>query len=299
MKMKSKPSSLLKVNHARAAAAITAGIVCLSMNPASAATTAYRNVVLGDAPIVYYEFDETSGTEAANSGSSGTGNTGTISSAVTVTQGSATFAQGGTSYDFGGGIVSAAAAPSSLTEWTIEAWVNWDSTKASSSAVFSNDQSGWNNDVLFGISPEGVQITPASQFAIIQQASTGGPRDSVSIDLSSNSWHHVVATGSTIDGELKLYFDGALVGTDSSMNGNMTLNGAGGIGSPHITIGGRGAVTSNLFDGQIDEFALYGTVLDLTAVEAHYDTGIMAVPEPSSAALLGLGGLALILRRRR
>ena len=117
--MKSKSSSLLKVNHARAAAAITAGIVCLSMNPASAATITYRNVILADSPIVYYEFDETSGTTADNLGSGGATNDGTLVSTVTINQSS--FLNGGTAYDFGGGRVTAAAF-STQTEWTVEAW---------------------------------------------------------------------------------------------------------------------------------------------------------------------------------
>ena len=119
IKMKSKSSSLLKVNHARAAAAITAGIVCLSMNPASAATITYRNVILADSPIVYYEFDETSGTTADNLGSGGATNDGTLVSTVTINQSS--FLNGGTAYDFGGGRVTAAAF-STQTEWTVEAW---------------------------------------------------------------------------------------------------------------------------------------------------------------------------------
>jgi len=50
------------------------------------------------------------------------------------------------------------------------------------------------------------------------------------------------------------------------------------------------------FDGLIDEFALYGTVLDATAVKAHYDAGV--VPEPSTLTLCALGLLAYRRRRR-
>ncbi len=257
-------------------------------NTAQAGTISYRNTVLGDSPLVYYEFDETSGTTAANSGSTGGGNTGTISGTVAINQSS--FPQGGTSYDFGGGHVGAAAAPSSLTEWTLEAWINWDSAKTSQSNFFGNDQGGWNNDVLFGIGAEtgGVGV-PASNVGLIQQGAPGTTRDYVREPLTHSAWHHVVATGSTTNSELKLYVDGALKNTDSSLVNGVTLNGAGGIGTPFIAVGAARNVADagyRPFDGLIDEFALYGTVLDATKVEAHYDAGGIVVPEPQTDVLL-------------
>ena len=250
---------------------------------AQAGTIGYRNTVLGDSPIVYYEFDETGGSTAANSGSTGGGNTGTISGTVAINQSS--FPQGGTSYDFGGGHVVAAAAPSSLTEWTLEAWINWDPAKTSGSNIFGNDQGGWNDDVLFGIRPEaGHGGVPASNLGLVQQGNPGATRDTVTEPLSHSVWHHVVATGSTTNGELKLYVDGALTDTDSSLANGITLNGAGGFGTPFIAVGAARNVTDagyRSFDGLIDEFALYETVLDATTVEAHYDAGAGVVgPTP-------------------
>ena len=262
-------------------------VLCLAAgllvaNAAQAGTISYRNTVLGDSPLVYYEFDEASGTTAANSGFTGGGNTGTISGTVAINQSS--FPQGGSSYDFGGGHVGAAAAPSSLTEWTLEAWINWDSAKTSQSHIFGNDQGGWNDDVLFGIGTEtGGMGVPASNVGLIQQGSPGTTRDYVRDPLSHSVWHHVVATGSTTNGELKLYVDGVLEHADSSLVNGITLNGAGGIGTPFIAVGAaRNVVDAGYrpFDGLIDEVALYGTVLDATAVEAHYDAGGMPEPPP-------------------
>jgi hypothetical protein len=255
---------------------------------AQAGTTSYRTTVLGDNPLVYYEFDETSGITASNSGSTGVGNTGTISTnGGTVTINQSSFSpQGGSSYDFGGGQVLAAAAPSSLDEWTLEAWINWDSTKSSASHIFGNDQGGWNNDVLFGIGTEtGGMGVPGGSVGLIQQGSPGTTRDYVAEPLSPSQWHHVVATGSTTNGELKLYVDGALKQTDSSLVNGMTLNGAGAgsIGTPFISVGAARNVTDGgyrAFDGQIDEFALYETVLDATAVKAHFDAGDLPDPPP-------------------
>jgi autotransporter-associated beta strand protein len=263
-------------------------VLCLAAglwvaNAAQGGTTAYRDTVLGDNPLVYYEFDEASGTTATNSGSTGVGNTGAISTiGGTVTINQLSFPQGGSSYDFGGGHVLAAPAPASLTEWSLEAWINWDPAKTSASNFFGNDQAGWNNDVLFGIGAEsgGVGV-PAGNVGLIQQGSPGTTRDYVTDPLTPSEWHHVVATGSTTNGELKLYVDGALKNTDSSLVNGITLNGAGGIGTSFISVGAARNVVDagyRAFDGQIDEFALYETVLDATAVEAHYDAGGM--PDP-------------------
>lgn len=55
------------------------------------------------------------------------------------------------------------------------------------------------------------------------------------------------------------------------------------------------------FDGSIDEFRIYDTALDATQITASFadSANTVAVPESSSTALLGLPGLALILRRRK
>ena len=52
--------------------ALSATILAFSAIPtASAATISYQNLILNDNPIVYYQFDETSGTNAENFGSAG------------------------------------------------------------------------------------------------------------------------------------------------------------------------------------------------------------------------------------
>jgi hypothetical protein len=269
---------------------LVVGMVAVLAGSAQAGTIGYRNTVLGDNPIVYYEFDETSGTTADNIGSGGATNDGTIVSTVTLNQ--PTFLNGGTSYDFGGGRVTAAAF-STQTEWTVEAWINWDS-KTSGSHIFGNDAGGWNDDVLFGIGTEtGSAGVPSSNVGLVQQGAPGSTRDAVADPLSQSVWHHVVATGSTTAGALKLYVDGALVDTDSSLVNGVTMNGY------QFAVGAARYVNdagTRPFNGLIDEFALYGTVLDLTTVKAHYDAGL--VPEPATMSLLVLGGMAMLRRRR-
>ncbi|MCH1507631.1 MAG: LamG domain-containing protein, partial [Akkermansiaceae bacterium] len=258
------------------------GGLCLAA-ATQAATPAYRSVVLADSPIVYFEFDETSGTTAANSGSTGAANDGTIGTdggAVTINQ--ASFAGGGTAYNFDGGHVLAAALPSSLTEWTIAAWVNWDPAKTTASNIFGNDQGGWNDDVLFGIGAEGgSQGVPGGSVGLIHQGNPGTTRDFVGSPMSDSVWHHVVVTASTTNSELILYVDGVEVAKNEILNNGVTMNGGangdpGTIGTPFLSVGAaRAAVDPGFrsFDGLIDEFAIYGTVLGADAILAHYTAG--------------------------
>ncbi len=278
-----------------------AGFV-IAATSANAATTAYRNLVLGDNPIVYYEFDETSGSTAANSATTGATYTGTFNTTGgAISVGQSSFAQGGTAYDFGGGFIGAASAlTSSLSEWTVEAWVNYDSAKTSASNFLSNDQGGWNNDVLIGIGAESGNVgVPGGSVGAIQQGSPGTTRDAAGAILGANTWHHVVLTGSTSAGEMAVYIDGVLAGSDTALVNGVTFNGADGIGTANLTIGAARPNSADAgyrpYDGLLDELAIYDSVLTPAQISAHVNA---AIPEPGSALLLALGSLVLVRRRR-
>lgn len=290
--MKSKSSSLLKVNHARAAAAITAGIVSLASTSAFAATTTYSSQINALNPLVYYQFDETSGTTAVDSSSGGASLSldGTNNAGITVNQSS--FTQGGTAYAFNEGQVTFGGTLGSLDNWTFEAWVNWD-TKTSQSHIFGNDRPGWNDDVLIGIGAE-AQVG-SSQFGVVQQGAPGSTRDKAGFGMTAGAWHHVAVTGNTALGTLTTYIDGVQVAQDASLVNDATL------GNNAWTLGSSEAAFGNNRDykGLLDEVAIYGSVLSDAQIASNYALGISPIPEPSSTALLGLGGLALIMRRRR
>ncbi len=256
-----------------------AAMACLT-TAVQGASSVYRNLILGEAPVVYYEFDETSGTTATNSATTGATYDGTINTAggsVTVDQPS--FAQGGTAYDFGGGFVGAASAlTSSLDEWTVEAWVNYDSAKNSAANYLGNDQGGWNDDVQIGIGAEnGTFGVSAGEVGLSHQDNANQTRDSVSAPLSADEWHHIVMTGENATGvgtsTLQLFIDGVLVDSDDTVVGNVTFNGADGIGTAHLTVGAARPNHTDAgyrpYDGLLDELAIYDSVLDGTTISQH------------------------------
>jgi hypothetical protein len=277
-------------------------LVCFCFShPVPAGLIPYRALVLSDNPVVYYEFDETSGTTAFNSAATGALYDGTFNTAggsVTINQPS--FAQGGRAYDFGGGFIGAASAlVNSLDEWTVEAWVNYDAAKTGASNFLSNDQGGWNDDVLFGIGPEtGTFGVPAGSVGLIQQGNPGTTRDFAGSPLPAGEWHHVVVTGSTGAGALTLYIDGVLAASDTSLVNGITFNGADGFGTANLTIGAArpnaGDAGYRPYDGLLDEVAIYDSVLTPAEINAH-----ATIPEPGSGLLFLLGGLMLIRRRRQ
>ena len=280
MKMKSITKTILPL------AAIAS--LALIATSASAATLTYRNLILGDNPLVYYEFDESSGTTALNSATSGATYDGTLNG--TITLGQTSVAHGGSAYDFGGGRVTFGATLGALTEWSVEAWMNYDVAGLSNSHTVGNDLGGWNDDVLIGMGPEGgLGGNGGGEFGVVQQGNPGAVRDGAGAAMTADAWHHVVVTGSTTAGELIVYIDGVAVDTNDSLTNGITF------GDNPFVLGAKRASGGNEYNGLLDEVAIYSSALTPTQVSNHFNV----VPEPSGILLLGFGSLLLLTRRVR
>ncbi|MGB0991226.1 MAG: LamG-like jellyroll fold domain-containing protein [Akkermansiaceae bacterium] len=120
--------------------------------------------------------------------------------------------------------------------------------------------------------------------------------------FSEETWyHHAITTQVSGDDIISTYYLNGVVtrsetSTDAALGTTFAFTGL------HFGDGRSGSGERD-WDGLIDEAAVWSRELSQSEITQVYNNGLngvaVTVPEPSSTALLGLGGLALILRRRK
>lgn len=162
-----------------------------------------------------------------------------------------------------------------LANFTVALWYRTDiADNAGFSSMFSNGPGSSNAFQLDngdnGVGPDEVRLNPVG----------GANRRSDTSTFATNTWIHVALT---YDGSVaKMYVNGAQVGADINANPGNEFQ--------EIRIASnRGQ--SRLFDGDFDDLQVHNVALSAQDVAA-------LVPEPSSLAMLCVGGF-LIARRRR
>ncbi|QQL46388.1 PEP-CTERM sorting domain-containing protein [Sulfuriroseicoccus oceanibius] len=103
---------------------------------------------------------------------------------------------------------------------------------------------------------------------------------------------HVVFRRNNDGGTMDLFVNGAFVEQHGAKT-NWRMDG--GVG----TLGANWNNNADFATGDMFGVASYDVALSDAEIGNLYAAYAVAVPEPSSTALLGLGGLALILRRRK
>lgn len=87
---------------------------------------------------------------------------------------------------------------------------------------------------------------------------------------NDGKWHHIVATeGST---GIRLYVDGTLRASDTSVTSSENYSGYWRIAQDNLK-GWPSLPTSQFFNGQIDETAVYPTALSAAQIANHYALG--------------------------
>ena len=175
--------------------------------------------------------------------------------------------------------------------YAITAWVN------SNGAAPGNDYVAGKEDSFH----LGVRTSPHRLWGSVRTdgggfTATGNNGDSV----STSGWVHlaIVYDGSN----LIRYINGVATGTDVANSGNIVSGG--GSNDFDFKVGNDSQAADRTWDGNIDDVALFDEALSASEVLAIYNGGLagqnvaQVIPEPNSFALLGLGGLCVLRRRR-
>ncbi len=111
---------------------------------------------------------------------------------------------------------------------------------------------------------------------------------------NDGQWHHVAATWDESAGQAIIYVDGGSLLGGETVIGTFT-DGVDFVSSGRLQFG-KGHSNSLRYVGSADELAIWTGALSSQQIAAQYQS---AIPEPASAALIGLGALALCRRSVR
>jgi hypothetical protein len=205
--------------------------------------------VLRSDTIVWYKFNETTGTTASDA--SGNGNNGTLNGGASFVAGQTTNAlslNGSTGY-----VSMPAGVVSSLTDFTISAWVKLTTSNT------------WNRVCDLGTGTSAYLFLTANsgnapRFAI----KNGGSEQQITgtSALPTGTWVHLAVTLSGNTGTL--YVNGTAVATNTGITIKPTN-----LGSTTLNYIGRSQFLSDpYFNGLIDDFRIYGRALSSTEVSS-------------------------------
>ncbi|MCX4471599.1 NEW3 domain-containing protein [Micromonospora sp. NBC_01655] len=219
--------------------------------------SSYAAQVLADKPVGYWRLGEESGTSAEDS--SGTGNRGAYTDAVTLGRPGALTGDPDTAAELTGGHIAVpdSASVSVSGSFTLEAWVNLNDVCGQYSVVEKYDAPAYNGYVL--------RVLPGGR---INALTLGGAGQLASVEgqtvVTPDTWHHVAAVydGSTIT----VYLDGRLDGSAATK-----VNPTDGAGS--LKLGARGDDAGTRLAGLLDEVAVYDHALTADEVKRHYSVG--------------------------
>ncbi|MGW7347413.1 CBM96 family carbohydrate-binding protein [Streptomyces sp. NPDC054854] len=225
---------------------------------------AYPDKVRGDGAQLYWRYDDTVSPYVADS-SNGGNTSGIQVNAPTLRQTPGAVTGSSTAMGFNGTSqqVYSDHRQSVGATYTIETWFKTSTTRGGKLIGFGN-----NTVNSSGSYDKQIYMTNAGRLIFgVYNGSTRTISTGLFETYNDNKWHHVVGTQGP--GGMTLYVDGQNKGTNSATNSTPYA------GYWHVGGDNLGSwptrPTSNFFAGQIDETAVYPTVLTQAQVKGHYD----------------------------
>ena len=241
--------------------------------------SAYSDGVNRDSPDIYYRLDETTGTIATDS-SANARNGDFVGAKTFGSPGALCRVSGSTAVTFDGstGYLNNNHAYSLATDSAIEAWIKTTSTSGGVIAALVSDKGTKATQRI-------LYMTPTGQLVIGGRTVNGngngngnngngngnngnGTEDSYTSPASYNdgTWHHVVGVGGST--ALTLYVDGIAVGSASTAQ-TAVRSGRWQVAND-ATRGWSTEPAHTLWNGSLDEVAIYNGGLSAARISAHY-----------------------------
>lgn len=241
---------------------------------AFAATDVKNDPTLPSALMGYWRLEETSGTRVSATSTNDLADIATVTSG-TGKQGTAASFELDTSEYLS--ITDAAQSGLDITsDLSFSAWVNFQTVPGVARYdIVTKYNAGANRSYRF-------QAGDSNQLSMIQVGGGGSAFNvcSRAWTPSSATWYHVAAAFSDSANEIKLYVDGAQLGTTCA-----SMNTASDNGTAEFRIG-SGQDAGNFFDGLIDEVGIWSKTLSSTQVTDLYNAGA-GIPYEAAAAPAG------------
>jgi hypothetical protein len=260
------------------------GVRDLAGNPVAANTTikftfnpvTYAANISFDGPLGYYRFEETSGSVATNSGTTGGDAAYYVGDEAAPGEGGSPGTPKGDPGprppEFAGFTAENRAA--TFTGADGQEWVDTRNKFLSNKSAFSleywvltTDRANQGNRIGIVGQNDTVEYAYINPNTIEMWTAGGGLVQSA-VTFPDNEWHHIatIADGSTI----KNYYDGVLVATGGTATSNYGPNA---IYNTKIGGGGINDATGGFFNGRIDEVAIFDKAIPAERVLAHYRAG--------------------------
>ncbi len=229
--------------------------------------------------VLYYKFNEGSGSVTANDASPGAGSNpatviGETLNATGVFGSTALAGVGGT------GRVSTGWATTLTSDFTIAFWHSGVTAAANGIQNFVMGDNVASQLRVFNGSP-GFETSMTFRASFISDATITG--------LSATNNNHIAYVYDATAGNIKGYLNGVLNTTQNEPT--LNLNGT------NLFVGGREFGTNMAAGRWMDEFQLYSRALSDADVVDAMNANFVGAPEPGGAALLAIAGIGALRRR--